>query len=281
MNFPYSFWNNSVKGSSPSSLLNGLLVYYQLNGNANDVLNNYNLSISGNSNWCTGVVNSGYRQTGTTQNDYLCKHESTPKTSPFRISGNRTISVWVQEPSLPDNFYKETYLSKTMHTGNSDYPEWNLQSVSAYLSTWGAFNFSLNFSGATSTSVSTNISNFTTSNSGKWHLVVITSQNSGKSGSLCIRADNSYSPNNESVGEPKELTYNEASPIQSYVTDTPEYASFDIGGYTYTLGNGSINASYGPCFSNLDEVGIWNRILTSGEQTQLYNNGIGKTYPFA
>jgi hypothetical protein len=31
----------------------------------------------------------------------------------------------------------------------------------------------------------------------------------------------------------------------------------------------------------MDEVGIWNRVLTSDEVTELYNNGDGRTYPFA
>jgi hypothetical protein len=29
-----------------------------------------------------------------------------------------------------------------------------------------------------------------------------------------------------------------------------------------------------------DEVGVWRRVLTDGEQTQLYNSGAGRTYPF-
>jgi hypothetical protein len=31
----------------------------------------------------------------------------------------------------------------------------------------------------------------------------------------------------------------------------------------------------------IDEVGIWNRVLTSGEITQLYNGSAGLTYPFS
>jgi hypothetical protein len=30
----------------------------------------------------------------------------------------------------------------------------------------------------------------------------------------------------------------------------------------------------------IDEVGIWNRVLTSGEKATLYNSGSGTTYPF-
>jgi hypothetical protein len=31
---------------------------------------------------------------------------------------------------------------------------------------------------------------------------------------------------------------------------------------------------------NIDEVGIWNRVLSTGEITTLWNGGAGKTYPF-
>jgi hypothetical protein len=30
----------------------------------------------------------------------------------------------------------------------------------------------------------------------------------------------------------------------------------------------------------IDEVGIWKRVLTAAERTQLYNGGLGYTYPF-
>jgi hypothetical protein len=33
-------------------------------------------------------------------------------------------------------------------------------------------------------------------------------------------------------------------------------------------------------YSGIDEFGIWNRALSNGEIQSLYNNGIGKTYPF-
>jgi hypothetical protein len=32
---------------------------------------------------------------------------------------------------------------------------------------------------------------------------------------------------------------------------------------------------------SLDEIGIWNRALTTGEISTLYNSGSGKGYPFS
>lgn len=44
-----------------------------------------------------------------------------------------------------------------------------------------------------------------------------------------------------------------------------------------TMGSSSINTfTY---FGGIDEVGLWNRVLTSGEVTDLYNGGAGITYP--
>ena len=31
---------------------------------------------------------------------------------------------------------------------------------------------------------------------------------------------------------------------------------------------------------SVDELGLWNRVLTSGEMTNLWNGGAGLTYPF-
>jgi trimeric autotransporter adhesin len=48
-----------------------------------------------------------------------------------------------------------------------------------------------------------------------------------------------------------------------------------------TLNNYTILNIGGSQFFNgvLDEVGIWNRVLTSTEVTELYNSGVGKQYP--
>ena len=46
----------------------------------------------------------------------------------------------------------------------------------------------------------------------------------------------------------------------------------------FELGGSGVLASYSDM--SLDEVGIWNRELTSGEVTSLYNGGAGLSYPF-
>lgn len=61
-------------------------------------------------------------------------------------------------------------------------------------------------------------------------------------------------------------------------------ASYSGGSYDsalpFALGR---DGSYGGLYLNgqLDEVGIWKRVLTAAERTRLYNGGNGITYPFA
>ena len=51
---------------------------------------------------------------------------------------------------------------------------------------------------------------------------------------------------------------------------------------TYNLQIGSPVTDTGGYFSGyIDEVGIWNRLITSDEAATLYNSGSGKAYPFS
>ena len=62
-------------------------------------------------------------------------------------------------------------------------------------------------------------------------------------------------------------------------------ASGSVAGYDFTQSGASVagfqTASTWYWNGNIDEVGVWNRALTSTEITQLYNSGTGLTYPFA
>ena len=48
---------------------------------------------------------------------------------------------------------------------------------------------------------------------------------------------------------------------------------FNLGNYANQTGGGTLNG-------RLDEVGIWKKVLTSDERTDLYNSGSGLQYPF-
>ena len=82
------------------------------------------------------------------------------------------------------------------------------------------------------------------------------------------------------------VTYNASNNNVTYYMNnlTPEtYAStissFDATAATDRLGEWA-NGSGDPYFGKLDEVGMWSRVLSAGEISQLYNSGSGLTYPF-
>jgi hypothetical protein len=53
-------------------------------------------------------------------------------------------------------------------------------------------------------------------------------------------------------------------------------AEFQVGARQYSTFQNPISNG-----SRIDEVGIWKRLLTSGEISDLYNSGAGITYPFS
>lgn len=48
---------------------------------------------------------------------------------------------------------------------------------------------------------------------------------------------------------------------------------------TFTIG-GAFEGANRHMNGDIDEIGIWSRIITSGEVTSLYNSGAGLAYPF-
>lgn len=68
-----------------------------------------------------------------------------------------------------------------------------------------------------------------------------------------------------------------------YVNGSSDATSSSVGhassAQTYNLGRRADNDT-GHLGGSLDEVGIWDRALTSGEVTSLYNSGTGVQYPF-
>lgn len=92
-----------------------------------------------------------------------------------------------------------------------------------------------------------------------WHFFVVTAIGQGGGSVTTLDFDDSGSPASGTV--PGSLN-NDAS------------ATTLIGQYnTATDPDGSYNGL-------IDEVGIWDKVLSAAEQTELYNSGAGKTYPF-
>ncbi len=64
------------------------------------------------------------------------------------------------------------------------------------------------------------------------------------------------------------------------VVSSSHSGGVNAGSAAFTIGPYSVLSNYATgC--DIDEVGIWKRVLTGGEIAQLYNSGDGITYPFA
>ncbi|HLO60906.1 MAG TPA: Ig-like domain-containing protein [Bacteroidales bacterium] len=50
---------------------------------------------------------------------------------------------------------------------------------------------------------------------------------------------------------------------------------------SFCIGYRNVSGSYKAFTGSIDEVGIWNKVLTASEVTQLYNSGAGSAYPFS
>jgi hypothetical protein len=95
---------------------------------------------------------------------------------------------------------------------------------------------------------------------GNWHLAIATFQ---RAGNITLHVDNDT------------------------ILDSPTIV--DISGQTaFDLSNSiglMVGADESPATNfldgSVDEIGIWNRVLTGGEMTALWNAGAGVTYPFS
>jgi hypothetical protein len=64
------------------------------------------------------------------------------------------------------------------------------------------------------------------------------------------------------------------------ILTTPQTTGYVNTNVDFTIGT-LAGGPTGPSFrGGVDEVGIWSRVLTAAERTQLYNGGAGLTYPF-
>jgi len=94
-------------------------------------------------------------------------------------------------------------------------------------------------------------------NDGNWHLIVLTWTGDGTSNGMKIYMDGSTTPNYQAT--------------TSSISSSTQVNSFNLGSLT----DSSVYYN-----GDLDEVGIWSRVLTSTEVSQLYNAGSGLQYPF-
>src|ERR1700728_588737 len=78
------------------------------------------------------------------------------------------------------------------------------------------------------------------------------------------------------------VTYNSSTgALQFYTNGVADGSATNIQSQSYGAFQIGFNASNQKYIGDMDEVGVWSRILSSSEISQLYNGGFGLTYPFS
>lgn len=76
-----------------------------------------------------------------------------------------------------------------------------------------------------------------------------------------------------------DASFNWALYLDGAASGSGTFTSGTFDGGPVFIGDGQ-DVGVFPWQGNLDEIGFWNRAITSAEVTQLYNGGAGLTYPF-
>lgn len=226
--FPRLLTNNLP--TLKSTLENGIVGYWKLDGNSNDALN-LNNATDTNITYSSGKIKEGAIFNGSTSKIVTSTYVGLPTgTSPV------SLSCWF----------------KTSYTGSLQFlfgigSNGDGNRMCMYLDTSGRIRancFDHEF--------------ITTYNvcDGNWHLAVLAF--SGNTTSVSVTVDNLPTQTGTMGYIPSIVSGNVFIGTDSFLLPTTSYVL-----------NGLI-----------DDIGVWNRALTSTEIIQLYNNGIGLQYPF-
>lgn len=215
-----------------ASLLTGLAVYYNMNGNANDLSGNGNSGTATNVTFsiANGKIQQGGGFNGSSST--IIKTNSTLATGVVA----RTIACWAKT-SVNNNNYPIAFATSTVKNGTID------SSSLAFYMAPSTNKISLGTFGPTPEIEGPSILD------NNWHFLVGTS---------------------------------DGTTIQFYVDNVIQ------GSKTQTISFFNKNINVGCLLDGaglywtgqIDECGVWNRVLTQNEITTLWNGGQGMTYPF-
>lgn len=227
------------------SLLTNLIATWSLDessGNATDASGNGHTLTNNNVTYGTGLINNGAIFNSTT--DSLVA--STGTDFDFERTQAFSVQAWCNWTSLANNPYIMGHINPS-----ANFNGWSLQA-----DTIGELNFNIANNGA-----GTNILYMRTSSTavatGGWYHIVVTYDGSSTPGGVHIYV------NTVDIG---------LTTIFNTLSATALYTGpFQLGSRE---GN-SINFA-----GTMDIAAVWNRVLTSGEVSTLYNAGAGVQYPF-
>ena len=226
--------------------LYGGVAYYKLDessGNASDSIGSNTLTNNGTTVYAAGKINNGITLNGSSQ--YMSSTSSTfnfERTNPF------TISAWVKTTqSATTNEY--TIYGKLDVVGGYR----GIELVQYYNTT----KFGVNFR---STFPTNQISLYgsTTINDGNFHLVTVTYSGSSTAAGILLYVDGNLE-------------------TKTVLADT--LSATILNATQMEVGRRSNASQYWN--GQIDEMGIWNRALSSTEVIALYNSGNGSQYPFS
>lgn len=163
----------------------------------------------------------------------------------LKITGNLTINIWVNIASSTTN---SVFIQNYFYQGGVGEGGWLFEHRN---------NGSLRFYMCTSLSTVTQLNYSYSGNYSGWHMLTITK--SSGTGALKLYIDGSLVSTDNAPGT---LFYH-----------TTNYST--IGASKYTGGISGYLENGG----KIDEVGLWSKVLSSTEITELYNSGSGKFYP--
>jgi len=235
-----------VSSPSKSTLLNGLKGYWKLDessGTRNDSTANANNLTDVNSNTAAGTGQINNCGVFVAANGTFLNHADATE---FQMgTGDWTLSAWLKFNS---NVASTQYTCCYGQPGNVGYA-------------MGVFSGGA-FGNISSNAVSTGtFAGNAIANDNNWHLVI--AEASGRPSSTLITC---YLDNAQA---------DQQSHSDSGTTNNAT-AGFTLG--AKADGGGGFSNKYD---GSIDEVGLWNRALTSTERSLLWNSGSGKTYPFS
>lgn len=238
--------NPYILQASGSNLWNGLQAYYTADNTPNDALGTYNGTLTNGATYGTGKINQGFSFDGV--NDYV----NLGDVLDIRLD-SWTYNFWINMDTINRN---NSILTKS--DSGSSWERW-----------WFRVNSSneLEFHLQNGTDNATNRKFFKstqTLSASTWYMVTM----------VLDRSDKAYMYIN---GASETIVATDGNGT----TITNELSSWSASDFnrTFNCCIGATSTVANPYDGIIDEGGIWNRVLTSSEVTELYNSGLAKQYP--
>jgi len=231
------------------ALADNLVGYWKFDessGNASDEVNSNTMLNQASTPFAAGKINNGANLELDDSNYFTTGDNPTN----LNITGDISFSFWIKPESVPPNNLDEFHVVTKFDSGDFISYRTVYRQVGGQLQLYGEYR-------NTDNTRFVRVSSPQDLGTGSWHHVVMTMQVADQI--VLIYADDSVlTPTHDDSGTLP-------NSIQSSTVPVTIGAFGDVGLFFDGM---------------IDEVGIWDRVLTSGEVTELWNGGDGLPYPF-